>query len=301
MINSVSITNHLGESITLELRFPERSGFLVRGIEGLGPSKAEISMTKVGMMDGAVYNSSRVGSRNIVFSLVFIGTPTIEDTRQKSYQYFPIGQYVDVVIATDNRTTHATGYVESNEPSIFNSQEGTTISILCSKAYLYALQNDITEFSAVLKAFEFPFSNESTSEKLLEFGSIVGTPLSNVYYPGNVPIGFVLHIHAIGTATGVEIYCIRTNELITIDDASLAILVGSGITAGDEIIISSVQGDKYAVLERDGYQYNILNALDRFPKWFKLERGDNLFSYSADSGEENLQFKVVNQIAYEGA
>jgi len=54
MINSITVTNHLDESVKLELRFPEKSGFLVQGVTGLGPSKANINSTELSTTDGSV-------------------------------------------------------------------------------------------------------------------------------------------------------------------------------------------------------------------------------------------------------
>ena len=42
MIRAVTVTNYLGESKRFELAFPEKSGFAVQSISGLGPSKADI-------------------------------------------------------------------------------------------------------------------------------------------------------------------------------------------------------------------------------------------------------------------
>ena len=90
MIKNVTVTNHLGESIKLNLRVPEKSGFLIQKISGLGPSKANINSTESATIDGSIYNSARVTSRNIVIELAFMFSPTVEDVRQRSYKYFPI-------------------------------------------------------------------------------------------------------------------------------------------------------------------------------------------------------------------
>ena len=46
MIKSVTVVNHLGESLKLDLASPEKSGFIVKSIEGLGPVKALDSITR---------------------------------------------------------------------------------------------------------------------------------------------------------------------------------------------------------------------------------------------------------------
>lgn len=128
MIKSFTVTNYLGDSLKLDLRRPELSGFLVKSVSGLGPSKTNISTTESSTNDGALFNSARLAPRNIVFELVFVESANledIEDVRQKVLQYFPAKKNIELLIETDNRTVKTTGYVESNEPNIFSSQEGT--------------------------------------------------------------------------------------------------------------------------------------------------------------------------------
>ena len=173
MIKSVTVTNYLGESIKLELGFPEKSGFLIQSITGLGPSKADINVSEIATNDGSIYNSARTTTRNIVFTLGFLFNPTIEDMRQLSYKYFPLKKRVLLLFETDNRTCEIYGYVESNEPDIFSSQETTKISIICPDPYFYSVVPGIAVFYAIDPIFEFEFSNESLSENLIEFSNII--------------------------------------------------------------------------------------------------------------------------------
>ena len=72
------------------------------------------------------------------------------------------------------------------------------------------------------------------------------------------------------------------------------------IVASDDIIISTLKGDKSIILIRDGVLYNILNCLDRDIDWFSLQKGDNIFAFAADEGITNLQFRIENKVIYEG-
>ena len=60
MIKSVTITNHLDESIKLDLFNPEESGFIIKNIEGLGPVKANINFKELATNDGSIDNSTRL-------------------------------------------------------------------------------------------------------------------------------------------------------------------------------------------------------------------------------------------------
>lgn len=300
MINSVTVTNYLGESTTLELRFPEKSGFLIQEIVGLTPSKANINTTDLSTSDGSVYNSARINTRNIVFTIKLLENPTIEISRHNSYKYFPIKKRVKLLVASDTRTCEIYGYVESNDPNIFSSQETTQISIICPNPYFYSQGTTTTIFSGLSPEFEFPFSNESLSEDLLDMGTILTNTEQNIYYAGDAEIGVVILIHSLGTVEMLTIYNSGTQELMKIDTDRLETLTGSKIIVGDDIIISTIKGQKSITLFRTGVYTNILNCLDKNADWFQLARGDNVFAFSAESGGTNLQFRIVNQTVYEG-
>lgn len=306
MIYSIVVTNYLGDRIKLELGKPDISGFLIKSITGLGPAKANVNTTEVSTNDGSLFNSARLSQRNIVLDLVFINTvygESIEDLRQKSYKYFPLKKSVELTIETDNRYVKTTGYVESNEPNIFSSQEGTQISIICPDPYFYSAGedgNNVTNFYSIDPMFEFPFSNESLDEPLLVFGEIQIKTEGVITYHGDSEIGVMIYIHAIGPATNINIYNTETREVMKINTEKISSLTGKGIVASDDIVINTAKGEKSITLIREGVSYNILNCLDKNTDWFTLAKGDNIFAFTADSGVTNLQFRVENKVIYEG-
>lgn len=306
MIYSIVVTNYLGDRIKLELGKPDVSGFLIKSITGLGPAKANVNTTEVSTNDGSLFNSARLSQRNIVLDMVFINTvygESIEDLRQKSYKYFPLKKSVELTIETDNRHVKTTGYVESNEPNIFSSQEGTQISIICPDPYFYSAGedgNNVTNFYSIDPMFEFPFSNESLDEPLLVFGEIQIKTEGVITYHGDSEIGVMIYIHAIGPATNINIYNTETREVMRINTEKISSLTGKGIVASDDIVINTAKGEKSITLIREGVSYNILNCLDKNTDWFTLAKGDNIFAFTADSGVTNLQFRVENKVIYEG-
>lgn len=306
MIYSFAVTNYLGDRIKLELGRPDISGFLIKSVTGLGPVKANVNTTEVVTNDGSMFNSARLSQRNIVFQLAFVDTiygETIEDIRQKSYKYFPAKKSVEIVIETDNRYVKIKGYVESNEPDIFSSQEGTQISIICPDPYFYSAGedgNNVTDFYTINPVFEFPFSNESLTEPLLVFGEIQIKTEGVITYHGDSEIGVVIYIHAIGKATNINIYNTETREVMSINTDRLEQLTGKGLVASDDIVINTAKGEKSITLVREGVSYNILNCLDKNTDWFSLSKGDNIFAFTAETGVTNLQFRIENQVIYEG-
>lgn len=303
MIKSIKVINYLNEELIMTLKDPEKSGFYVINIEGLGPCKADINTTEMATNDGAEFNSARVNSRNIVLEIIFAEIPSVEHYRQLTYKYFPLKRKLKLVIETDNRVCETIGYVESNEPTIFSSNEGTQISIVCPDPNLYSTGEDgviSTVFSGVEPAFEFPFSNESLTDNLIEFGRILSTNQKNIYYPGDIEVGVIIKINTIGTVKDISIYNRTASQVMKIVDTKIQKVVGSSIQSGDEIIINTNKGVKSIFLIRNGKEYNILSCLDKKPTWFTLNKGDNIFAFTAEYGEEYIYFNMENRVAYEG-
>ena len=304
MIRSVKVTNPRNSSLLLELYYPERSGYMVAGIDGLGPVTANVNYTEIATMDGAIYNSARVPVRNIVFHLIYDeDTDDIEVLRHKLYKYFPIKQKIDLEFITDKRTVTISGIVESNEVAIFSSLEGSDISILCPDPYFYKVGiGNETVFSVEEPMFEFDFEDEDDVTPSLVMSSLDIYQTKLITYEGDTDTGIIITIHAAGSASNLVIYNYLTGESMSIDTTKLATLTGSGITAGDDIIISTVKGNKYVHLIRSGVTTNILNCLNRNATWLQMIPGDNIFAYVTDptEGALNLQIKMNNKIVYAG-
>lgn len=304
MIKSVTITNYLGEKVKIILNQADpEHGFIVKKIGGLGPAKADIHRTNLATNDGSMFNSARLTDRNIVMTLKFVEAQSIEDTRQLSYKYFPIKKDLEFLIETDNRIVKTTGWVESNEPDIFSSSETAQISIICPDPWFYSAgENGLntTVFYGVEPLFEFEFEDPLEETPSIEFGSIEHQTEQTIYYDGDGEIGVVIYIHCIGEASNITIYNTGTREIMSINTDMLETLTGSGLVASDEIIIDTTRNNKTIRLLRNGLYTNILNCLQRDCDWFTLSKGDNVFAYTAEAGEANLEFRIENRTIYEG-
>lgn len=301
MIQSLTVTNYLGESLTIPMKNSESTGFILHDMTGLGPPTASVNTSKVATKDGSKYNSARAEERNIVLPMYFTPIPTIEDARHRSYKYFPLKKPVILAFKTDNRECQIVGYVETNEPDICSDREGCQVSIICPNPYFSSIYDTVTSFSGVEAAFEFPFSNEDTTNSRIEFGKIVAKAENLVRYEGDAESGVQIRIAASATVKNITIYNVDTRGTMHIYHDKLVALTGSGIVKGDEIIITTDKGSRSVTLLRNGKSTNILNAIDpRNDEWFSLTKGDNIFAYSADEGSDYLMFVVDHTTLYEG-
>lgn len=301
MIKTVTVINYLREEVKIKLSDMSPShGLIITDMSGLGPPKGNINTTTISSGDGSIYNSARLDNRNITIKLLFVDAPSIEAARQNTYRYFPVKKPITLKIDTDNRSVYTVGYVESNEPTIFSDKESCQISIICPDSHFYSNALNETVFYGIEPDFEFPFSNESLSENLLNFGNIMINKARNIYYDGDDEIGIVIKIHALGDISDITIWNTKTKEKMKIYADKLKTITGSALKNGDDIIINTEDGYKSVKLLREGKYTNIINCIDRFSDWFKLSKGSNTMAFEADAGNNNIVFKIENKISYEG-
>lgn len=300
MIKRVTVTNPKKESLVMELANPESSGIIVENVEGLGPPNTQINMIDLATSDGSVFSSARAEPRNLVLTLAPIAKPLVEDSRHRIYYYFPFKKQVTVEVETDYRKAQVTGYVETVEPNIFSDHETVQVSIVCPDPYFYEEEFNETIFSGVRPMFEFPFSNESLTENLLNMGEIVEDKRVTLNYEGDSDAGILITIHALGKFQNLIIYNVDTYERIEVDTKKVETMTGRPIDIGDDIIISTYEGNRYVKLLRDGKYTNIIGAIDKKADWFVLTAGPNTFTFTVSQGDINVEITFTYRNAYGG-
>ena len=306
MIKSVKVTNEFGESITITLADTQpQTGLFITEIEGLGPPKADIIMKDIATMDGKKYQTARGNERDITFHFLYIASDdiTVEDARQLTYKYFPLKGKVNLLFETDNRSAEVDGYVEENAPDIFKEDSDTQITIKCESPWLskYGLEGwQEILFSDIDHRFEFEFEDPDDLSPTLEFSAIEVKRENIIRYKGEADSGIIMSMYAYGRFTHPTIYNNTTRERMTIDTNKVESLIGSQIKYGDEIRISTYQNDKYIHFIRDGRTTNILNAIGKNDDWFTIHPGDNIFSYTCQTGELDVEFTITARILLQG-
>lgn len=312
MIKSVTITNFKGNSLVIPLNEDYvENGMIITDIQGIGAGEADIQTTELATVDGSEYGSSRRRERNIVIKMLFseIGGVShradlynIENTRMRTYEFFPVKQKLRFLIETDRRLAYIDGYVESNDPDIFSDAESTQISIICPFPYFTDARNGgekATRFFGVEPLFHFPFQNEGLDKKTIVFGLIRSISVENLWYEGDAEVGVRVHIVPIGETSDIRIANLTQGTAMTLHVDRIETLTGKAFGPGDELILNTVRGEKYLHLLRDGETHNVINALDKDAQWFTISYGDNMFSVESDK-ISNIQVTIWSKILYEG-
>lgn len=302
MIYTIIATNAKGDSVELDLANPWAGGIAVTGASGLGPAEGTINTVNFATSDGALFNSSRIKSRDIELNLKFMGSD-IEAVRHKLLRYFRVKHPITLDFITDYRHTYITGHVEKNEIDIFSNSEGADLTIVCPNPFFRlrdpAKGKNSVRFTTSTPSFEFEFQDPNSDSPTLIFGEMTSTGETVVVYEGDADASTIVDIQFLGPASGVKLYNTTTQTRINIDTNEISRLLGSTIRAGDRLSISSGVGDKYVKAYRDGKVYNALSALDKDSDWIFLTPGDNLITVRADTGIDNVSAIISFENLYE--
>lgn len=266
-----------------QLELTHNPAYVVTEIDGLDPPDAVINATKNAVSDGSVFNSSYLDNRTITITLSINGPA--EENRLNLYKYFKSKQFLRLYYENDSRSVYIDGYVKSLQVAYFDVKQVAQIVIVCPKPYFLDTTDDITEFSSVIKLFEFPFDISTP----IPFSDVVPLEDRSVINDSDVEVGAIITIKANGTVL---------NPIITNTDTGEYFGVNISMAALDEIVINTRIGEK-SVTSDDGLN-NLIGFVQEGSTWFQLTPGDNVYSISADSGDAYLEvvFEITPQ--YEG-
>lgn len=302
MIKSFKITNPLGESLYLDIKKPEDTGFLITSVSGLASPEAEISSTEYALYDGISIGSIRTEARNIVFTIVFYQSNkskySVEELRHQCYKYFPLKRKIKIEVTNDSGTYETEGYIESNETTIFTNLEGAEISVVCPDPYFIKRGAETLYLWHAVPMFEFPVKFENT----VEFSRLEAYPDVSLNYSGYGGNGVTITIDAVSNVDNPIIYELSRRQWIKINTSTLAARTGNSILAKDSIVINTEKGNKSAKLIRNGKTYNILSCIETGGEWISLEQGNNRFGYKVDgnNSKNNLYIRIDYKTNYIG-
>lgn len=301
MIEAIMVTNYRGDSLTMELAHPEKCGLVVSKVDGISPGDASINSTDYGVLDGGVFNSARIGTRNITIEFYYMFYPDIETSRHIAYQYFPVKTKVDLAFITDHRTVVCSGYVESNDTMIFSKQESGQVSIVCPDPYFYNDIEQLYRIAGIGAEFEFPFSNESLYYPMICFGDYAYEYSRTVTYNGDIATGFVMTLRFLGdNVPNVTITEVRSNTQLDFRLTELEMAYGITFERDDLIIISSVKGNRYVKYVHQNEETNLLAFYYKRLTWFELNPGDNTYVLDATTNLQDVEITMEYRTIYGG-
>ena len=280
---SAKIENSSGNVLTLTGNEPV---YQVIDITGLNPPNAQINTTTIVGLDGAVFNSSKLETRNLVLTIKINGD--IETNRLLLYSYFKTKDKCKFYYTNDSRDVSIEGYVESVECGLFTNNELAQISIICPYPYFKSLTEIVTDFSNVNPQFVFPFSiNLGSPVVISTYDETSGIA---VYNGSETDTGVEIVINVLDSVSSIELKNTSTGDDFEVNFSFLA---------NDTIIVNTNKGKKSVNLIRNGVIQSLFSALQQGSVFFQLSTGVNNFEYLVDGSAANnndvtITFKYYN-------
>lgn len=150
---------------SLQLEFNSMGGdYQITNIAGLSPAKATINTNQAALIDGGIFNSSKVQMRTI--NIAFTIENRVEYNRLYVYNVLRPKKPITVYYQSELLDVSIKGYVESVDVSHFDMKQKATVAIICPSPYWQSALEVITEMSAVENMFYFPFASEGDKNLL---------------------------------------------------------------------------------------------------------------------------------------
>ena len=293
-LNSLPLQMHFNASIAVD------DTVQIRGIDGLGPVKADIASTQYGLIDGEFYTGGTVGKRNMV---VTVGLnpdwedQTISSLRQELYKYFMPKRHVTTRFYADHmETVEIEGYVESVEPNMFSNEPEMQISILCPYPHFKAIiptvavgRTQAPGAYAAFKALPLQDRNDTIDPHVA----------IDVLYRGTVSSGFEFNLKPSLTIPAYTGPVAVGNNALVYEELRLVDVTVDGV---QHLELGTVVGSKYivSVETATGVRTSIIGHKDSASDWLQLYPGENFIQCIVDAAFVGQDWELTYYNTYGG-
>lgn len=281
-MKEIKVINERNQSLIIG----DDSNYALSNIIGISPPNANIQTSSIANFDGSTFISSVVNQRNIVISLQLRGD--IEFNRLRLYDIFKIKRKVTLYYYSDLIEAKIEAYVETVDVPPMSRPVMAMISLICPKPYFEDMDQIVTDISSIEGQFSFPLELTSTG---IQLGTLQTSQEVNVVNNGDIPIGMIIRLRAIGDVVKPKLINTQTLEFIELNTSMIS---------GDVITINTEIGQKRIELNRGGEITNIFNTIVIGSKFIQLKEGDNILYGTAESGSASLLIEVEYRVKYSG-
>lgn len=294
MITEVSSLTKGGESLNLDLFDPWSSGIAVKEITGLGPVKTELSLERYALIDGAFLKGARVGTRNVVLTLIPVGDD-VQTERRKIYNFFPVGETITFGVVTSQVAVKSSMIVESVEPNIFSERQEIGVSLIAIDPYWRSNSPSITGlvgFNDVTPLFQFPFSSGDNPKELI-FGDLSNASGKDINYLGDAETGIVITFSFNGNVSNLTVINQTYDEAMIINKVK-------DFYRGEQLVLDTRPAKKSVKHIAGGKESFITGVLDIKSQWIKLHPGINTIGLQFVGNPNDMDISIEYETLYRG-
>ena len=256
VLNKVDVTNSRGNVLSLFMEEND-GGYQIADVDGLDPVKATLVSNSYAGTDGENFQSAKIPARNIKFEIDLdpdFNPKTYTDLRRDLYTFFmPKSRITMRFFLTSGLYLDIVGIVEEFSSPLFEEDPNVEISIMCYQPDFIDTRMITVEGHTV--------------------SSLINTEID---YPGTVQSGTVLTLHANRSVSEFTIYSSdEGGNLFQLDFTG-------DLISGDELVISSLRGNKGITLTRATVSSSFLYGRSPQSSWIEFMEGLNQFRVYAE-------------------
>jgi hypothetical protein len=291
MAVTIKYTNSNGGSVTIGGDAP----YLYQNHSGFSGPKNNIYTVKSPNQDGESLIGADLDKRQLTIDgSIIANTEDLEPYRRELTRIFNpklhgILEYINGSFDTKIDCSVDTPPAWADDD--YDGEQGFSVILLCPSPFFKALEQQRTEVAVWTGGIEFPLDIPIDG---IEFETRSQSLIVNVNNPGDVECGIKVVFTALAELTNPSIINVNTQE---------AIKIKADMQAGDQIIVTSGYGNNKVELVRSGVTTNAMNLLDILNTtlpFMKLQPGDNLIRYAAETNQDNLKCIIYNTPQYLG-
>lgn len=249
MLTKLEVRNPQGQLLSLPL-LDYSNGYTIENIDGLDPVKATLVYSDFAGQDLSTFQSARRDRRNIVLQVGFepnYALTNVLTLRRNLYKWFMPKTPLQLrFYEDDGLTVNISGRVESNDSPRFTKDPDGTFSIICEDSNFV----DLTART---------YSGMTTA----------GTTTTDGVYNGSIETGFLFTLNVDRTISGFTLYNTPA------DNTQRSLIFNTPMVAGDVLKISTIPGNKYAILTHGGVDSSVLYGVSPASNWLNLFPGTN--------------------------
>ena len=252
--------------------------FFLLSLDGVYSVKNAVKTTQNATTDGSSYEGEGLEERYITITAQM--RRNYQENRDHLSRVFKKGTPGTFYHTENGRTRKIEYYVESLEVEEKGILRSCTISLKCPNPYYKDNETTHIEMASWKSNLEFAVE---VSEEGMEFGTWSKETIKVVDNDSTTSIGIKMTIIAEDTVVNPSIMNVTTGETLKLLCTMLP---------GDEIVITTEQGNIDVVLHRGGEEYDYNYTVDEDNEGYvQLETGRNYINYTADTGDD---YMIVN-------
>ena len=270
--------------------------FILFKAEALHGIETDISESESPYMDGSNIDIVKALPRGIELTFKLVGE--VKDSINFFTKYIKSKQFVTLREIEDDKDIIIKGVATIPPYSRMLQDCEITLTIYCGQPYWEDINYVVEIISEKIDLLFFPINGQYFTSIGRPFG-VIDTSLEKTFInKGDVSVGMLLNLVALGTVTNPRISCSSGEQNGWYMQLNLT------LQSNDEVKINTVKGNKYITINgSDSYNGKpILSYLEfKGLDWLQLETGANTFNVSTSGGatNSNVYFNINYKARYE--